>query len=237
MSRSYYPAPFTSAHTRANIVKVLLIIGAGTSGISLLIDALSFALPAVAEEQELSDNPVGAVVMLFSFLLAILDGLIYLVTAVFFLLWLYRAYSNLRAFNPSRPLDHSAGWAVASFFIPIANLFVPYRAVKEVWQKSGPPGEAFLYEPSPPATFPAWWTFWLLASFANNISMRVSFDEDVPLSTVTIVSVIASALSVLSAVFAYVVVNAIDKRQEETIGRLQLQPFPGPPPPQTSYYT
>ena len=116
-------------------------------------------------------------------------------------------------------------------FIPFINLVVPYRAVKEVWQKSGPPDEALLAEPVAPAIFPIWWLFWLLASFAGNISMRASFSENVSVSTATIVSIVASALSVMAAVFAYLVVDSIDKRQEDASMRLGIQKFTGPPPP------
>ena len=231
MNPSPYNAPFTSAHVRAVILKILLTVGAVAAVMSLLADAVSLAFPPLADEQELGDNPMGAAIALIIFLLAILELIIYVTTIVFFLMWLYRAYNNVRAFDPWRRLDHSAGWAVGSFFIPFVNLVVPYRAVKEVWQKSGPPGEALLSEPGPPASFPTWWLFWLLASFAGNISMRASFNENVPERTATMISIVASALSILAAVFAYLVVDAIDKRQEETAGKVKLGQFSGPPPP------
>ena len=230
MNPSPYAAPFTSAHVRAFIVKILLIVGAVVSGMSLLAEALSFAFPPLTEDQELGENLIGAALTFAIFLFALLDLIIYLATVVFFLIWLYRAYNNLRAFS-GRSLNYSPGWAVGSFFIPFANLVIPYRAVKEVWQKSGPPDEAFLSEPSPPAWFPTWWTFWLLASFAGNLSMRVSFNENVSESTATMVSIAANALSMVAAVFAYLVVDAIDKRQEETIGKIKLPNLSGPPPP------
>ena len=225
------PALFTSAHLRARIVKVLLIAGAVATGISLLAEALSLALPPFTEEQELADNPSGAVIVLTIFLLALLETFIYLTTVVFFLVWLYRASANVRAFDPWRRLNHSPGWAVGSFFVPFLNLVVPYRAVKEVWQKSGPPDEALLAEPSPPAWFPIWWLFWLLASFAGNISLRASFNESVPVSTATTISMVAGALSIVAALLAYLVVDAIDDRQEETSKTVKLGQFSGPPPP------
>jgi hypothetical protein len=231
MNPSPYPAPFTSAHVRASIVKILLIVGAVAAGISLLAEALSSIFPPLTDEQELSNNPTGVALMLIVFLLGLLELIIYLTTVVFFLMWLYRAYDNLRAFHPWRRLDYSPGWAVGSFFIPFVNLVVPYRAVKEVWQKSGPPDEALLSEPGPPAWFPIWWLFWLLSSFAGNISMRASFNENVSESTATIISIVASALYIVAAVLAYLVVDAIDKRQEETSGKVKLGKFSGPPPP------
>jgi hypothetical protein len=223
--------PFKSAHVRARIVKLLLIVGAITACLSFAIEALSFAFPLLSEDQEIGDNPAGAVLMIVMLLVAILELLIYVATVVFFLVWLYRAHDNLRAFNPwSRP-EYSPGWAVGSFFIPFVNLLVPYRAVREVWQKSGPPDEALMSTPAPPAVFPIWWTFWLLASFAGNISMRLSFNERVPESTATMISMVASVLSIVAAAFAYLVVDAIDERQEATTAMLQLGVINGPPPP------
>ena len=168
--------------------------------------------------------------MLITFFLAILETIIYLPTVIFFCIWLYRAYDNLRAFNPSLPLDHSPGWAVGSFFVPFVNLLIPYRAVREVWQRSEPPDESFLSAPSPPAILPIWWGFWLLASIASNLSLRSSLNENVSESTSTVISIVAGGLTILAAVFAYLVVNAIDKRQEETSRKLRLGEFAGPPP-------
>lgn len=232
MDPSPYPAaPFKSAHVRANIVKILLIVGAITTGISLLIESLSLAFPPLTDDQEFGDNPMGAAIMVAMFLIIVVDLVIYLATVVFFCVWLYRATDNVRAFAPSRGLNYSPTLTVGSFFIPFANLFIPYRAVKEVWQKSGPPDEALLSEPNPPASFTVWWTFWLLALFARNISSRASFDEKIPKSNATVISIVASALFIVAAIFAYLVVAAIDKRQEETSSILELENFSGPPPP------
>jgi Domain of unknown function (DUF4328) len=231
MNPSPYPAPFSSAHVRANIVKILLIVGAVATGLSLVAESLSLVFPPLTDDQELSDNPMGLAIGLIIFLVAIVELVIYLATVVFFCVWLYRVSDNLRAFSPARGPNYSPAMAVGSFFIPFANLVIPYRAVKEVWQKSGPPGEALLSEPGPAASFPIWWTFWLLSSFAGNISLRMSFDEKIPESTATIVSIVASALSIVAAVFAYLVVTAIDKRQEETSRILNLGNFSGPLPP------
>ncbi len=215
------------------MAKILLAVGAIVTGISLLAEALSLALPPLTEDQELSDNMMGAALGVVIFLLAILESIIYITTVVFFLMWIHRAYKNLRAFNSWSRLEHSPGWAVGSFFVPFINLAVPYRAVKEVWQKSWPADDALLYAPSPPATFGLWWTFWLLASIGGNISWRLNFDESVPESTKSMVSIVGGALSILAAVFAYLVVDAIDKRQEETSRRENLENPSGPPPPQS----
>jgi hypothetical protein len=226
--------PFKSAHGRARIVKILLIVGAIAAGISIVAETLSLAFPFPTEEQELSDNPVGTGLVFFMLGLALIEFFIYVATVVLFCMWLYRAYDNLSFFNPGRPLDASPGWAVGSFFIPFVNLVVPYRAVREVWQKSWPPDETLLSAPSPPAWFPIWWAFWLAAGIVGNISMRLTFNESVDESTATTISIIASGLSIFAAIFAYMVVTEIDKRQEETGAKTQLGNLSGPPPPPTN---
>lgn len=235
MNPSPYTPPFNSAHGRARIVKILLIVGAIAAVVSLCVEAVSLALPPITEEEDFSGNPAGAAVVLIIVLLASFEVLIYVATVIFFLLWLYRAHDNLRALNPRSRLDHSPGWAVGSFFIPFVNLVVPYRAVREVWQNSGPPDETMFGLPNPPGVFPLWWTFWLLASFAGNISMRVSFNENIDQSTSTMVSMIAGVLSIVAAIFAYLVVDEIDKRQEESSSKLRIGSFAGPPPPPPAF--
>ena len=231
MNPSPYPRPFNSAHVRARIVKILFVVGAVVAGLAMFADALSLAFPPITEEEELSDNPFGAILVLFVFLFAVLSIIVYVATVICFLMWLYRASDNLRAFNPWIRPEYSPGWAVGSFFIPFANLFMPYKAVKEVWEKSGPPDEDLLSAPESPTRFPIWWLFWLLAAFSGRIATRLSFNEDIPATTATIVSIFAEALAIIAAVFAYLVVEAIDKKQEETSKKIKLGKFSEPPPP------
>jgi hypothetical protein len=229
MNPSPSPARFTSAHGRATIVKILLVVGAIGAVFEMLVEALSFAFPPLTDEQALGENLGSAAIMVLLFLVGVLELIVYLTTVVFFSMWLYRAHDNLRALNPWVRLNYTSGFAVGSFFIPFINFVVPYRAVKEVWQNSGPAGEVVVSQP--PAWFPLWWLFWLLASIIGNISMRISFNDNVPQNTVMTVSIAASALFAVAAVFAYLVVDAIDKRQEEASARVLTDPFSGPPPP------
>ena len=60
--------------------------------------------------------------------------------------------------------------------------------------------------------------------------MRLSFNENVSESTATLVSLIADVLHIV-AIFVYLVVDGIDKRQEEATAKAKLGRFQGPPPP------
>lgn len=60
-----------------------------------------------------------------------------LVTTALLAVWLYRAYKNLLAFGQSG-LRYSPAWAAGSWFVPIVNLFVPFRIVREAWRACDP---------------------------------------------------------------------------------------------------
>lgn len=67
-------------------------------------------------------------------LLELITGLlqitVFIATAIFFLIWLYRVYGNLRSLGAST-VEYTPGWAVGWFFVPLANLVIPYKIVHE----------------------------------------------------------------------------------------------------------
>src|SRR6185503_12604215 len=113
MNPSPYPPPlFKSAHGRARTVKIMLIVAAAVAGLSIVIESLSFAFPPLSDDQELGDNPYGAALMFITLLSGLFELVVYLTTVVCFCMWLYRAYGNLRALSPSRPINHTPTLAV-----------------------------------------------------------------------------------------------------------------------------
>lgn len=68
--------------------------------------------------------------------LAIIAGLVtFIVAMIAFLLWFHKAIANLHAVGlaglRARPV-----WSGASFFVPVAQLFVPFLAMRELWNRS-----------------------------------------------------------------------------------------------------
>jgi hypothetical protein len=59
---------------------------------------------------------------------AVLGGLV-------FLFWVYRAAINLRVLGREGML-FTPGWCVAWFVFPLANLFMPYLVMRELWRAS-----------------------------------------------------------------------------------------------------
>ncbi|MET0649388.1 MAG: DUF4328 domain-containing protein [Pyrinomonadaceae bacterium] len=231
--------PFVSAHTRAMIVVALfaayIVLAVFSAASSLL---LFFTNPVILAAEEGMDEPLT----LYD-LLQMLSGLgillVFIVLVVFFLMWLHRVCKNLPALgNVKQRIEYSPGWAVGSFFVPFVNLVVPYKAVKEVWEKSDPAvrGEGNLTFSAPssaPSLLLGWWIFWLVSNFASNLSWRLQGKEmtSESLNAVAGVDLVANILSVIAAALAILVVRDIDRRQTERARHVSYVGNLPPPPP------
>jgi|RhiMetdeSRZDD1v2_1073273.scaffolds.fasta_scaffold677685_1 hypothetical protein len=142
-----------------------------------------------------------------------------MVTAIFFLIWIYRAHKNLRALDAT-DLKYTPGWAIGGFFVPILNIVRPYQVVAEIWRASAPDARrsrgVWTYE-STPVFISLWWGFWLLSGFLDSISVVMVFgagqtDQMVVASRYRIVYYLTS---IACAALAIAVVLKINARQEE----------------------
>jgi hypothetical protein len=226
--------PYRSAHGRAVAVTVLLALSAAVSLLSALTSAARISSGTVADPT--SDGPT--VYDFIEFGVGLIHVVVFLTTVVLFCVWLHRAYSNLTALGyPKQALKHSAAWAVGSFFVPIANLFIPYRAVRETWLKSDPAVGDDDYvasrEPSSPSIMTLWWAFWIISNIVNNAALRVSLNAKTAEGEIvaTWLGLLGELLTIPAAIFAILVVREIDRRQEERSRRVTYVPNLPPPPP------
>ena len=82
----------------------------------------------------------------------------FLLASILFVVWTHRASRNLEALG-SLGQKHSPGWAAGWFFIPLANLVMPYLVVRENWKASDPgrrDGQDWSRGPVP-AFLTVWW--------------------------------------------------------------------------------
>jgi hypothetical protein len=89
-----------------------------------------------------------------------------------FFTWIYRAKANTAALGAAH-LRFTPGWAVGWYFIPIANFWKPYLAMKELWQASHAPGAC--PEAAIGGLLPRWWTLWLLSLLSSPAVIYTSF--------------------------------------------------------------
>jgi len=100
---------------------------------------------------------------------------LYLVTAVVFLTWIYRANRNARALG-ARDMRFTPAWAVGWYFVPIMSLWRPFQAMREIWQASEQPGN--WQSVSTPPLLGWWWTLYLGAQILAQIGFQLSKDID-----------------------------------------------------------
>jgi hypothetical protein len=109
---------------------------------------------------------------LWSAAISFIQTLIQLLTAVLFLVWVYRISKNLKRLN-SYSTRFSSGWAVAYYFIPFLNLYRPYQVMAEVNEMS-----SSKYDPvnnvHPSNLFLGlWWAFFLVFDVFGNIAGKL----------------------------------------------------------------
>jgi len=150
-------APFRDASAAAFWARRLVWIDA----------ALSLAAIALALLRDLdparTDNPAELASGIAQFA-------VYVVAAVVSLRWLYLANANARALGAT-DLMGSPGLAIAWFFIPIANLFMPYVTLRDTWRASAEPGD--WQAARAPLAILLWWICWLAAGITGLIGLRL----------------------------------------------------------------
>lgn len=230
--------PFLSGRPRAGIAVFFLaafIAVALLSAVSALMHGSFYSRLAAGAEVSAAE---AAPLQMLAVGAALLHFLVYVGCIVAFCFWVHRAYRNLRALgNPASSLEHSPGWAVGFFFIPFANLVMPYRAMKEIWQKSDPrvrTQEDFMHAPPvSTALVLVWWLAWLVSNVLANISFRLAGRSADPatLAWASNFDVVADAAGIVAAVLAILVVRGIDRRQEERSRHVRYAADAPPPPP------
>ena len=116
-------------------LKVMLWIFAVINVVSLfssvsVLSEISAPGYRISEELNSSDIREGA--------LGIVQILFYISIVIVFSRWIIRAHKNLPALGADG-MSITPGWAVGYFFIPFANLWKPFEAMRELWNVSGDP--------------------------------------------------------------------------------------------------
>lgn len=96
--------------------------------------------------------------------------IVFIACAFVTLRWLYLANANARALGVT-DLMGSPGLAVGWFFVPLANLFMPYMTVRDMWKASANPRD--WQGASASGAIILWWVLWLASNIAGTISFRL----------------------------------------------------------------
>jgi hypothetical protein len=141
-------------------------------------------------------------------------GLLLLIaTAGVWCSWQFHAHGNLVR-RHVEGLRHTPGWAVGWWFVPLANLWKPYRAMSELARASASP-ESWRDARPPRILFP-WWVAWI----AGTSITRIVASQGGPMTEeaarrLDLALVSASVCSILAAILACAIVWSITLAQEE----------------------
>ena len=195
--------------TLTKLLIVMLFVSLLMELIAMVGDLGQFTLLSrdyTVEEGEANDTRQGFI--------AIAYLVVFIITGIVFLKWIYRANVNSRGFGAT-DMSHTPGWSVGWFFVPILCLFRPYQAMKEIWQVSKNPSDWSAQQGGTVLT--AWWTLWIIASILGQISFRMSTDTIEQLKNSTMVSMVSEAEGIALCIVAIMLVKTIAGRQEALV--------------------
>ncbi|NGM50441.1 DUF4328 domain-containing protein [Caulobacter sp. 602-2] len=136
---------------------------------------------------------------------------VFIIAGFLGLKWTYRVSMNANAMVPD--LTISPPWAVGWYFVPIASLFTPFKAMEEAWKASSDPTD-WRSVPTP-GWMRVWWAFWIAGTFIDQASgnMDASYGDTALIVTGEAVGLLGSALNLVASFYFAKLVRELTARQ------------------------
>lgn len=136
------------------------------------------------------------------------------------MLWLHRARANLADFGLT-DLAYSPGWTIGSFFVPIVNLAVPFRSMRELYNRSH--GEDVYQSLATVPDVSSWWTSFVTGAtiqlgllFMSLVSVFTNAYFTTPPLANAAMNILGIFLLGLSAFFLFRIVGAVTRAQHSS---------------------
>lgn len=234
-SRSQF-ALYRPAHRRALGVLVALCAWALAALVFFLaelgrlniVDAIAAGATVSLDQATQSDHLVE--------LTAGVEIACYVAVGIAFLFWVHRIVANNRVLGALRT-SFSPGYAVGSWFIPFADLVLPFLAIREAWRAADP---SRLYSTVDERKrtrvawyLTAWWVLFVLSgvvSYGSGLVKATGTDPLTALHASSIAQIAGIAVAWLAALFAMLTVIQLTRRQEAKASAIESA-FAAPPQP------
>jgi hypothetical protein len=214
-----YAEPYKSARGLALILTILFCVYILITVIAVALDLVLIDLLSGgyvnSGDMQLNDNVQLAV--------RPIQAVAFIVTAVFFLVWIHRVHRNLPWLG-TRGLKYSPAWAIGGFFIPFVNLVLPFLVVREIWKASDPQrtdGHSWK-DTSLSLVVPSWWILFCVAEIGPlvvNIALGGG-NEVAARQNLNWVLVVSDVLDLPATILAILVVRGIVSRQDKKYSNL-----------------
>lgn len=155
------------------------------------------------------------------------DSRVAMVNGLYFILLIASFFLIGRWFFVSTKINHllgveglniSPGWSVGWYFIPFANLVMPYRSLKETFKASFNSEE--WQNNKVPYDLPIWWATFVIGNFLSNASLRMeqALGETYAyqkLNEISYIDIVIDVVLIVNAIFLLRIVNIIYHNQKD----------------------
>jgi len=208
---------FRPLESRARLVRVFFGCYVAISAVVILAGVVASMIGVDLNSESArpaEDTPLGGAVLLLSGIALLLYVALLIICMIVFLMWLYRARSNLPALGAA-DVRWSPGWSIACWFIPIMSLFRPYQVVKETWQASDPASLPGWRPEPPPGIFGWWWGLFLVYGFGSNATNSTPTSGTPDFGKTALIDLAVLIIGIGSALCAMWIVRDITARQTQ----------------------
>lgn len=137
-----------------------------------------------------------------------------LLLTYFFVRWFRRAYHNLHLLGAELSFDER--WATWSWFVPVLNLFRPYKIMEEIWEQSA---KLSRHQRVNYWLLGAWWASflvsYLLSHFSSQLMLRAQNIRGVHLSN--LLEIFADLSAIPGMVLLFLLIHRISKLEDKLI--------------------
>ena len=110
-------------------------------------------------------------------IIGITSMIVFIISAVTFIMWFRRAYYNLG--KKTIYLRFSDDWAAGSWFVPIISFYRPFQMMKQLFQETKKVLSLNKIKTNLSTDIVVWWwTLWLINSFVGQFVFRYSMRAD-----------------------------------------------------------
>jgi hypothetical protein len=142
---AYHSDPFAKVRSLGGTLVVLLGVRAAARAVTYVVHRVTFPPPG-----EITHEQDDTMRLIDGSLLG-LENLVTIIAMITFLVWIHRVFVAIR--QTGGTTRWSPGMAVGGWFIPLANVVLPWLTVRDALRALG----------RPTALAGAWWLVWLLA--------------------------------------------------------------------------
>lgn len=148
--------------------------------------------------------------------IALVELVLYLPTAIIFLYWLHRSYRNLRELHAGE-LRFTPGWAVGYWFVPVLNLWRPKQVLDDLWRGTREPRAD---SASKSTLIALWWGCWIGGLIVSRVAGVGDVGTLTDLKRENVLLLVAHLLELVSALCLFRLIGDATRRQEAAAERL-----------------